>query len=141
MKTKSMMHGIKRKFLSSLFTIILLTFQNVNAQSPVAYAVFSDSLRALNQLAGNIYLSEIDTNNISQFQLQIGISDGDSSLINEVIDFDNPASLPFGFSYERNGDRLRVGIAGNQPAWTYFCAVKIKDSGGSWSQPVLFITN
>jgi hypothetical protein len=62
-------------------------------------------------------------------------------LLFQVIDFDNSATLPASFSYERNGKDLRIGVVGNQASWTYFCEVRLKDLQGNWGQPTRFLVN
>jgi hypothetical protein len=139
MKTISTMPGIKSKWLMVLFILSAMPFSNIRAQN--AYAVFSDTARAASSLQGIFYINEVDTLNTSQLEISVGIFEGDTSAVYQVVNFDNGAGLPTGFSYSRNGDRVAIEVSAAAVLWTYHCSVRIKDSGGVWGIPLHFITN
>ena len=132
------------RYLKTILILFLLCSQtnsycqnsNINA-----YAVFDDSVRAIGQLSGNIYLTNLDTTLISQFEIKVAGSETDTVyLVSQIIDFDM-VTPPTGFTYERTGDKLRIGVSGAQPSWTYYNEVRIKDLQGQWSQPFRFLAN
>jgi hypothetical protein len=139
MKTISTMPGIKIKWLMVLFILSAMPFSNIRAQN--AYAVFSDTARAASSLQGIFYINEVDTLNTSQVEVSVCSSEGDTSAVYQVVDFDNGAGLPTGFSYSRNGDRIAIEVSATAVLWTYHCSVRIKDSGGVWGNSLHFITN
>ena len=106
-----------------------------------AYAVFSDSARVMNQLEGTFHIYPVDTLHTAQIELSVGVSENDTSLLFQVIDFDNSSTLPAGYTYVRTGNRIVIGATGPTPAWTYFCRVRIKNNQGTWSQPYVFLAN
>jgi hypothetical protein len=132
-------------YLKFPIILIILFFHTLTvlSQSSVfnAYAVFSDTARAASSLQGTFYINEVDTLNTSQLEISVGISEGDTSAVYQVVDFDNGAGLPTGFSYSRNGDRIAIEVSAAAVLWTYHCSVRIKDSGGVWGIPLHFITN
>ena len=126
-----------------LLPVLLLTARHASGQSNsiYAYAVFSDSSREQNQFSGSIHIGHVDTLSTSQIEITIGTAENDTTLLNLLVDFDNPASLPQGFAYYRNKDDVIIDVSGPHPAWTYFCRMRIKDPQGNWSAPYFFLAN
>ena len=127
----------------SLFLLSILAIHPAAsiAQSPDAYAVFSDSSREQNQFSGSIHIGHVDTLSTSQIEITIGTAENDTTLLNLLVDFDNPASLPQGFAYYRNKDDFIIDVSGPHASWTYFCRMRIKDPQGNWSAPYFFLAN
>lgn len=128
-----------------IFLALFFLLQSVNSYSQSntinAYAVFSDSARNANMLLGTVYVQQLDTANTAQLEVRVGVTENDSSLVNVLVDFDNPGTLPSGFAYHRILDDVRIDVTGTLPTWTYFCRLRVKDLQGNWSQPFLFLAN
>ena len=110
------MRKILNHCLAGSLTGILILFlipSTAVSQTIQAWAVFSDSARALSLLEGTFHLVQVDTLNTAEIELAVGIHENDTSLLSSIIEFDNPSSLPAGFSWQRSFDHIRIGVSGS----------------------------
>ena len=140
MKTKSLHFKLFGRII--FFHILFLSCHSCYSQTTAltAYGIFIDSARAIDQMAGEIMISGIDSTTTTAIEIKIGNMEDDYSSLNQVIDFDPSGTLPSGFSYSRIKDQIVIGVSSAQPAWTYFCEIRVQNNS-TWSNPIKFLCN
>lgn len=103
----------------------------------VAMQMNYDSISNLNQ--GFFELELTDSTDVSHIEVNLGTENGLSDLATYIYTFDStPGS---GYSYSRDGNKIKLGVPGFPISTTYFGRIRLKDISGSWSPYAYFIAN
>ena len=121
---------------------LLIACRAGNAQnSSIAEAHLGLDSISPSEVACTFIVKLSDTVGVSQVEISLGHSPGDTSLIHHVFDFDVTTGLPAGFAWQREGKRIELaaGTAQRHPTW--FGRVRLKDYNETWTQPKIFVRN
>lgn len=141
-----------RKLTHAVSTALVLTLclfgfapfggQGVYAQSVSdAYLTLNDAAAPGSLYAGTYVVFLSDTNNISQIEISLGTASGLTDVMAQTYNYDVSSGLPSGYTYNREGNKLTLGIGNYTEVNTWFGSVRIKNASGTWSSSLNFITN
>lgn len=81
-------------------------------------------------------LNVSDTSNIGSIEIKGGKTQGQTEFVNHVFTFDQSANLPNGYTYNRHGGVIQIGLGDYASKKAVFYQIRVKDTTGNYSQPI-----
>jgi hypothetical protein len=125
---------------SLLTALLLLMAAAANAQPSDAF-VSMKATATTGIMHGTYYIEVPDTGNVADIEIKLGTDWNLSDMVNASFAYENPASLPLGFTYAREGKIIAVDIGDFDEQSVYYGGVRIKNSSGTWSSVYQFVAN
>lgn len=123
----------------SLLVALLLFSISSKAQPSDAYVSMKTTAVA-GTVHGVYYIELADTNNVSQIEIKLGTGWTSADLVNVVFTYDSPGSLPQGYSYTREGNKIAIDMGNFPEQSSYYGNVRTKN-GATWSNNYTFVSN
>ena len=92
-------------------------------------------------LNGTFVIILSDTTGITNLEVKIGTDLNQSDILSATFAYDVHAGLAAGYSYERDGYKVILGIGTYTDKSTYFCQARLQRSNGTWTDPLRFVAN
>lgn len=123
----------------SLLTALLLFSISSKAQPSDAYVSMKTTAVA-GTVHGVYYIELADANSVSEIEIKLGTGWTSADLVNVVFTYDSPGSLPQGYSYTREGNKIAIDMGNFLEQSSYYGNVRTKN-GATWSNNYTFVSN
>jgi len=110
-----------------------------HAQITDARVVFTPATAGFN--TGAFYLSLPDSTGFSEIEVQLNEMVEDTIIFNGVYIFDQTAGLPLGWSWERVGTRVSLGLGDLPDGTAWEAKTRVKTIAGIWGDWLVFLFN
>jgi hypothetical protein len=118
-----------------LITFLLFVFSsNVNAQVPI------DASLTMAPINSIFYVEVPDTNSLNEIEVELGSKNEMNDIFGYVFIYDQVVALPFGYSYQRSGSNIEIGLGSLQYPLTVFARIRLKTLS-QWGDWFSFVAN